>query len=163
TQPENAEALLIRGHSLNSLHKFKEAEAIARDLVARRGLHLDYGLLGDSLMEEGRLEDAIEAYQRMIDLKPGPYSYARVAHIRWLKGDLQGAIEMMRLAARASGPGESESAAWNYTRLALYEFQAGAVKVALAAIDAALQSKADYAPALLARGRLELSQGKVSE
>src|SRR5262249_33840682 len=27
----------------------------------------------------------------------------------------------------------------------------------------ALQSKADYAPALLARGRLELSQGKVSE
>jgi tetratricopeptide (TPR) repeat protein len=154
-------ALLIRGHALNSLHRFREAEAIARDLVSRRGLYLDYGLLGDSLMEQGQLEEAIGAYQQMIDLKPGPQSYSRVAHIRWLKGDLAGAIEMMKRAARAAG--EGESAAWNYTRLGLYELQAGRAKEALAAISAALTSKTGYAPALLALGRVLLAQGRPAQ
>jgi tetratricopeptide (TPR) repeat protein len=162
-QNGNAGGMLIRGHVLDSLHRFKEAESIGRVLVARRGLHLDYGLLGDSLMEQGRLDEAVYAYQRMIDLKPGPYSYARVAHIRWLKGDVEGAIEMMSMAARATGPGEGESAAWNYTRLALYELQAGARRSALAAVNAALQIKGEYAPALLARGRILLSQGKNAD
>src|SRR2546422_3788195 len=46
-------ALLVRGHALHQLHRFREAEAIARRLVARREFVLDYGLLGDALMEQG--------------------------------------------------------------------------------------------------------------
>ena len=49
-KPGSTEALLLRAHVLNSLHKFKEAEVVARELVARRGLNFDYGVLGDALM-----------------------------------------------------------------------------------------------------------------
>jgi tetratricopeptide (TPR) repeat protein len=162
-RPGSAEAQLIRGHALNSLHRFSEAETVARQLVSMRGLHLDYALLGDSLMEQGKLGDAIQAYQQMIDLKPGPHSYARAAHVRWLKGDLEGAIEMMKKAARSLGPAEGESAAWNYSRLASYELQAGNLKTALLVADAALELQAGYAPALLVRGRVLLASGKNRE
>jgi len=94
-RPHSPEALLLLGHVLDSLHRFHEAETMARELVAARGLHLDWGLLGDALMEQGRLDEAIEAYQKMIDLKPGPQSYSRAAHVRWLKGDLSGAIPVI--------------------------------------------------------------------
>ena len=50
-------------------------KSIARRLVTLREFVLDYGLLGDVLMEQGRLDEAATAYQRMIDLKPFYQSY----------------------------------------------------------------------------------------
>src|SRR5437867_6288545 len=161
--PGSPEALLVRGHVLHNMHRFKEGEKIARELVSRRGGDFEYGLLGDDLMEQGRLLEAAEAYQTMADLKPGLQSYSRAAHLRWLKGDLEGAQELMRMAARAGSPRDPESVAWAYSRLALYELQAGDSKRASAACDAALAYQADYAPALLVRGRLLLAQGKSQE
>ena len=40
----------------------------------------------------------------MIDLKPFYQSYTRAAHLRWLKGDLDGAVRMMSSAVRAASP-----------------------------------------------------------
>ena len=125
--PQSQEAMLLRAHVLQNLHRFKESETLARRLVQQRGLSFDYGLLGDALMEQGKLSDAVEAYQRMMNLKPDLRAYARAAHMRWLKGDLAGAIEAMQLAASAASPSDAESAAWVNTRLAFYEFQAGHV------------------------------------
>ncbi|HZE70419.1 MAG TPA: tetratricopeptide repeat protein [Pyrinomonadaceae bacterium] len=162
-QANSAEALLLRGHVLDSLHRFAEAEKLARELVARRGLPFDFGLLGDTLMEQGRVRDAAAAYQKMVDLRPDLQSYTRAAHVRWLTGDLKGAIELMRLAATAGSPRDPESAAWAYTRLALYELQAGEITRALAASDAALSFQTDYAAALLVCGRTLMAQGKATE
>jgi tetratricopeptide (TPR) repeat protein len=127
---------LLHGHVLHSLHQFKEGEIVARELVAKRGRWFDYALLGDVLMEQGRLDEAIPAYQAMMDEKPGPAAYSRAAHIRWLKSDLDGAIELMRMAGDDS---------WMRTRLAFYELQAGKTNIAL---------PADFPPALLLRGRM---------
>jgi tetratricopeptide (TPR) repeat protein len=110
-------------------------------------------------MEQGRLGDAIDAYQKMIDLKPGPQAYSRGAHVRWLKGDLRGAIELARMAARASDPRDLDSFAGSYSRLALYELQAGDAKQALATCDLALRAEPNHAPALVARGRILLAGG----
>jgi tetratricopeptide (TPR) repeat protein len=161
--PDSPEALLLRGHVLHSLHRFKDAEAIARRLSETRAAPFDFGLLGDALMEQGRLNEAIDAYQTMIDLKPGPQAYTRVAHIRWLKGDLEGAIEMMRKAAAAMSPRDAESGAWAYSRLALYELQAGSPGNAERACEAALRLQNNYAPALLARSRVLLAQNRNTE
>ena len=79
---------------------------------------LDFGLLGDTLMEQGRVSDAAAAYQKMIDLKPFYQSYTRAAHLRWLKGDLGGAVQMMHAAVQAASPRDRESVAWAYSRLA---------------------------------------------
>src|SRR5215470_2934669 len=121
--PQSQEAMLLRGHVLQNLHRFSESETLARRLVQQRGLSFDYGLLGDALMEQGRLSEAVEAYQQMMNLKPDLRAYARAAHMRWLKGDLAGAIEAMQLAVSAASPQDAESAAWVNTRLAFYQFQ----------------------------------------
>lgn len=162
-EPHSAEAMLLRGHVLHNLHQFKEGEALARELVARRGLSFDYGLLGDLLMEQGKLDEAIDAYQKMMDQKPGPQAYSRTAHVRWLKGDLQGAIAVMEMATGASSSRDHESAAWAYVRLALYELQAGNMQKTSDLIEAALAFQPDYPPALLARGRVLLAKGKNTE
>src|SRR5262245_6472908 len=161
--PNEQAALLLRGHVLHQMHRFGEAEVIARRLVASREFVLDFGLLGDVLMEQGRVAEAAEAYQKMIDLKPFYQSYTRAAHLRWLKGDLSGAIEMMRAAVKAASPRDRESVAWTYARLAAYELQRGRLADAYRFTDASLQYVRDYAAALLVRGRIQLAQQRNAD
>ena len=161
--PRSTDALLLRGHVLHNLHRFKEAEVLARKLVVEREVPYDYGLLGDVLMEQGKLQDAVQAYQKMIDLKPGLQSYSRGAHARWLKGDVRGAAQLMSLAAQAGSPLDADATAWAYTRLALYELQQGRRKQAQDACAHALSYQKEHAPALLAKGRMLLSEGKNAQ
>jgi tetratricopeptide (TPR) repeat protein len=156
--PNDPAALLLRGHVLHQMHRFGEAEVVARRLVTLREFVLDYGLLGDVLMEQGRLAEAAGAYQKMIDIKPFYQSYTRAAHLRWLKGDLDGAIEMMHAAIRAASPRDPEAVAWAYSRLAMYELQRGRLSEAERLTDDSLQHVPDYAAALLALGRVQLAQ-----
>lgn len=162
-KPNSDESLLLHGYIFENLHRFKDAEPIARQLVAQRGLSFDYGLLGDSLMEQGKLDEAVSAYQHMVDLRPDLQSYSRVAHIRWLKGDTEGAIEMMQAAVSASTPRDPDSAAWVTTRLAVLEFQSGKTEDAQSAVALALQVRPNYPPALLLTGRMSLANGKPDE
>jgi tetratricopeptide (TPR) repeat protein len=161
--PQSQEAMLLRAHVLQNLHRFKESEALARLLVEQRGLSFDYGLLGDALMEQGKLGDAVEAYQQMMNLKPDLRAYARAAHMRWLKGDLEGAIEAMQLAVSAASPSDAESAAWVNTRLAFYEFQAGHVNEAEQRCAVALSLQNNYPPTLLLKGKILLAQNRLGE
>lgn len=157
------DALLLKGHVAQSLHRFSEAEAIGRQLVAQRELAFDHGLLGDALADQGKLDEAIAAYQRMVDLRPELQSYSRVAHVRWLRGDLEGAIEAATLAVRAAGAPHVEAAAWAYTRLAALHLQARSITEAWAAFETASAFVPDYPPALLLGGRMLLAAGKSVE
>jgi tetratricopeptide (TPR) repeat protein len=153
-------ALLLRGHALYNLHRFNEAEKIARELVETRGLAFDFGLLGDSLIEQGKTDEAALAYQKMMDMRPGPQAYGRAAHLRWLNGDTEGARALMLMSAQAAG--QTESAAWAWSKLAIYELQAGEIKRAHSACDAAMLARPDYAPALFALGRVLLAENNTS-
>jgi tetratricopeptide (TPR) repeat protein len=161
--PNEPAAWLLRGHVLHQMHRFSEAEAIARRLVASREFVLDFGLLGDALLEQGRVSEAAVAYQRMIDLKSFYQSYTRAAHLRWLKGDLDGAMKMMHAAVKAASPRDPESIAWAYSRLSMYELQRGRLADAARMADASLQFVPDYAAALLVRGRIQLAQAKTTD
>jgi len=147
------ESRLLRGHVLHNLHRFREAESLARELAQRRALPNDYALLSDVLMEQGKLAGAVDALQRMVNLKPGLESYSRIAHLRWLKGDLPGAVDAMEQAAKAGDPREAETYAWTLARLSGYYLQQGKTTRALLVADSATKTAPDYAPALLARGR----------
>lgn len=157
------DALLLRAHALQSLHHFREAETVARELVSLRERPFDYGVLGDILIDQGKVREAITAYQKMVDLRPDLQSYARAAYVRWLTGDLAGAIELMELATAASSPNDPDASAWAFTRLALYQLQRGATKQALASCNAALALQSDYAPAMLARGRILLAVNRPTD
>jgi tetratricopeptide (TPR) repeat protein len=162
-RPASPESLLLRGYALQNLHHFKAAEPLARELVAHRGCAFDYGLLGDVLMEQGRLDEAVAAYQQMADIKPDLYAYTRAAHMRWLKGDLVGAIEAVQMAVQAASPRDAEPAAWVYTRMAQYQLQAGDFEKCRQYCAAALEFQKNYPPALLLSGRLMLAREQYSE
>ncbi|MEO5717625.1 MAG: tetratricopeptide repeat protein, partial [Chthoniobacterales bacterium] len=161
--PDSADGELLRGHIYHALHRFKDAETVARKLVAERTFVFDYALLGDALMEQGRLNEAVDAYQRMVDLKPCLQTYSRVAYMRWLKGDLPGAIQAIRYAVTGGSILEPEPVAWAYTRLAFYELQAGNLEAARRSTELATNYVPDYAAALLMRGRILLAEDKPSE
>lgn len=161
--PGSAAALLIKGHALHAMHRFSEAEAAGRALVGKRGLSYDYGLLGDALMEQGRLPEAREAYQAMMDRKPGAQAYARSAHLRWLHGDTEGAADMMGQAVAATSPRDPESLAWAVSRLGGYLFELGRFKEARAACARALAAVPGHAGALALRGRISLAQGRNAD
>lgn len=157
------EARLLRGHVLHNVHRFRDAEAVARELVAARGAASDLGLLSDALMEQGKLAEAVPILQRMVNLKPGAEALGRIAHVRWLKGDLNGAIIAMEQAKQAAPAHDAETRAWTQVRLAGYYLQAGRTTESLAAADAAANLVRDYAPALLARGRAMVALGRGEE
>ena len=89
----------------------------------QREVALDYGLLGDALMEQGRLTEAAAAYQRMVDLKPFYQSYTRAAHARWMRGDLDGAIGRCG-GDRISQPARPGICRVGLDAVAAYELQA---------------------------------------
>ena len=70
---QDSDALLLKGHIFHALHRFKEAEEVARQLTAGDTSRWQYfALLGDALMEQGKLAQSVDAYQRM----PGSGSYS---------------------------------------------------------------------------------------
>jgi tetratricopeptide (TPR) repeat protein len=158
-----AGARLLRGHVWHNQHRFAEAEGIARDLVARRHTPFDHGLLGDVLMEMGRLDEAAVEYQAMMDLRPDSRALTRAAHLRWLRGDLAGAILAMTEAMGAAGERDAEAAAWMRTRLAFYELASNNPTAAEQSCVAALQWQTNYAPALFLLGRVHLAAGDGAE
>ena len=62
---DRASALLLEGHA--SVHRFREAAAVAARLIAIRTTPFDYGLLGDTLLTQGEIDQAAAAYQRMME------------------------------------------------------------------------------------------------
>jgi tetratricopeptide (TPR) repeat protein len=153
------EALLLRGHVYHNLHRFQDAEAVARRLVARRGMTFDFALLSDALMEQGKLTESVAACERMMALKPGLEAYSRAANLRWLTGDLPGATEAMEAAVRAGSPLDPTNSAWTLSRLSQYYLQAGRAQDALRVAELAERTVSDYPPALLARGKALVALG----
>lgn len=155
-------AMLVRGHVRHALHDFAGAETIARDLVARRGMFLDHGLLGDVLLDQGRTDEARAVYQKMLDLKPCLQSYARAAQLHWVGGDLAGCRELLADAAGAGSRRDPESLAWVAVRQAVLELQAGDLTAARSFAEQALRDVADYPAALCALGRVDLAAGDAA-
>lgn len=162
-EAEASEALLLRGHVAHNLHRFSEAEEIARTLTEREGGPFDFLLLGDALIEQGKINEAIEAYQTAVDMRPDLQSYARVGWVRWMIGDVPGAIEATTRAVKAGSPQDPDSLAWALTQLAGFYFHLSQVGEAERVVSKAVTYMPDYPPALLLRGRMLMDGGDFEE
>ena len=98
----------------------------------------------------------------MVGLKPNLDSYARVSYARELTGDVEGAIEAMRLAVNSSPPG-TEGAAWVRVQLGDLYFNSDHVDEATEQYQAALRDFNGYHMALAALGKARAVQGKYDE
>jgi Flp pilus assembly protein TadD len=163
-EPDPASAAaLLRAHVYLQQHRFAEAQLLAQRLVAERGLWLDHALLGDTLLEQGELDAAAGAYQAAADLRPGPEMYARIAQLRWLTGDLQGAIDFLVRSARATPAADRAATAWAQTRLSTLVLQSGDAAAALQLATTAVRLAPTQPAALAAEGRALLALDRPAE
>ena len=158
--PDDFDALKLQATLLLTYHRFQEALEVARRAQTLRPDNADvYGALTDALVELGDYQGAVRAAQKMVDLRPDTASYSRVSYLRALHGDTEGAIEAMRVAARAADPRNPESVAWCRVHLGLELMNAGRRDQAEHEFDEALKIFPDYYLALSAKARARLAAG----
>ncbi len=98
-------------------HDFNEAKIFIKKAIAiNSGEDSYYGILGDSELELGNYNEAINAYQTMVDMRPTFNALSRIAYVRELNGDIQGAVQAMNNALQA-GAAYPENLAWGYVEL----------------------------------------------
>jgi tetratricopeptide (TPR) repeat protein len=161
--PNHASAMSSLGALALGQHQFSEAEQWARRSLAINAADPNtFGVLGDAQVELGQYDAAFESFQTMVDLKPNLNSYARVSFARELTGDLEGAVEVMKMAVAAGAP-NTESTAWALVQLGNLYFNTGNLDAAAAQYEAALRNFNNYYLALAALGKVRAAQGQYNE
>lgn len=157
--PSNVHALAARARALSGSGRADEAVATARQLLALDGEHgMPHALLGELLMEQGRLASALSSLERAIR-----YGYEttevrnRLGLARKWLGDADGALAEQRRAMELEpgwAPGYSNLAA-SLADLGAFDaaMELHRIAIEMAPDDAARHN--DFALALLARGDLD--------
>jgi tetratricopeptide (TPR) repeat protein len=158
--PDDRSALILRATLLLTYHRFREAveEAKRAQVPGRESPDL-YGVMTDALVELGDYSAAVDAAQKMMDLRPDSASYSRASYVRALHGDLEGAIEAMVVAVKAANPRNAESAAWYRVHLGLVLMNDGERAEGERQFDLALDTFPNYHPALAAKARARVAAG----
>ncbi len=124
--PTSYQARRMLGVVYLAQHRFRRA---IQEAERCRAIHPDdaanYGTLGDAYLELGRYREAFDAFQRMMDLRPNAAAYARAAYALELQGDLEGALELMTMAAGSTSAHDLEAQAWCYAQLGHLHFERG--------------------------------------
>ncbi|MFY2562738.1 tetratricopeptide repeat protein [Corallococcus terminator] len=110
--PERVDALKVELLLLHHDHQFKDLRDAALRLTEQHPHDAFFqGLLGDAELELGRYDEGEAAYGRMMDLKPSHATYTRVGYLRLLRGDVDGAISVLKLAATSADPRDGDTVA----------------------------------------------------
>ncbi len=160
--PDQRLALDLRGLVLLNGHKFDEARALALQITSRHPEDpMAWGTLSDAYLEMGRYDEATDAAQKMVDLKPNLPSYSRASHLQWLRGDAVSAREAVRRALDSGRAGKTdpEPGAWVLVQAATMFWHEGDYEGAEAGFDKALERISDYAPANVGKGRVAMAKG----
>ncbi|MDQ6785435.1 MAG: tetratricopeptide repeat protein [Acidobacteriota bacterium] len=158
-EPDNFNALRLKASLNLTFHRFQDALELGTRLQKDNpNDFFVYGVLTDANVELGNYAEAVEAAQKMVDLRPGMESYSRVSYVRSLYGDPKGAIEAMSMAAHAADPMEKEAQAWCLVHLGDEFFKTANYAEAEKQYDAALKVFPDYYLALAGKGRARAAQ-----
>ena len=160
-EPRNAAVALGYGELAMSKHNFREgltwglrARRLAPDTVR------PLGLIADAQIELGRYRSAERTLQTLVDLKPGISAYTRISYFRELHGDLDGAVEAMRLAVSAAGT-KPDDAADVRTLLGHLELARGATAEGERIFRQVLATQPAHAKALDGLADVEMAKGRV--
>jgi tetratricopeptide (TPR) repeat protein len=101
-----------------SQHRFAEALSEAKAAQKLRPQDAwNYAIAGDALLELGRYEEAFDSFDQVMEHRPDAGAYARVAYARELQGDLDGALQLMRMSAEATSRQDVEGLAWTFAQI----------------------------------------------
>ena len=156
-------ALIGLGSLALARHEFADALDIGeRVRTLAPEIVITDGVIGDAQIELGRYDEAVDTIQHMVDARPDLASYSRVAYLRELHGDLDGAIEAMELALAAGGPTVENT---EYVRVQLGHLQlaAGRPDLAERLYRASIARLPGYVHAIGGLARVAIGRGDLDE
>jgi tetratricopeptide (TPR) repeat protein len=159
----NVDAVLGAGALAGLRHDFRKQLRLGREaLRLTPELTSPYPVIADAQIELGRYGAAERTLQRLLDSKPNLSSYSRVSYYRELTGDLEGAVQAMRLAISA-GAASPENVAYVQTLMGDLELQRGRPAAARMAYRAALARLPRYPQAEVGLARVQNSAGDLGD
>jgi tetratricopeptide (TPR) repeat protein len=160
--PDNFEAIKMRATLLLTYHRFGDALGLARQAQKINPQDATvYGAMTDALVELGRYDEAQQAVEQMLRLKPDTSSYCRASYLRFLQGDPQGALSSMQEAVRYANPQDRETVAWTRVHLGDEYLNAGKTNEAIEQYNLALEALPDYHLALVGQARTAIRTGDM--
>jgi len=158
--PGAYDPLRLLGAIYLSQHKFRDGLEIgrrARDLRPHDAWN--YGVMADALIELGEYDQAFEAIDTMAGMRPNAAAYARVSYARELRGDLDGALRAMQMAAKATAPRDPEAQAWYASQLGELYLRTGSLDAAEREFRRATFIFPDYLLAMIGTGKVAAARG----
>lgn len=153
----NFEALVYKSLVYFSQHHFVEGLAIAEKAKNINPYNpYVYGLMVDGNVELGNYDSAIVNSDRMVAIRPDLTSYSRISYLREIHGDYKGAIEAMKLAVEAGGPGD-EYTEWSRVQLGALLEKTGDYKNAAVLYQVSLNLRPAYPFAYAGLGRVAIA------
>ena len=147
-------ALALARHDFAGALAFgKRAEAINPDNANIRGVE------GDALIELGRYPEAFAELQKMVDLRPGLSSNARVSYARELQGDPHGAVAIMDMALNDAS--SAEDRAWVENQLGDLAFNSGDLGTAEEHYTRAQGFDPSFVPARAGLAKVAVARGHL--
>ncbi|MCC6414269.1 MAG: hypothetical protein IT270_21640 [Saprospiraceae bacterium] len=146
-----------------SLHEFGKALVTAQEAVKINPYNAQlYGVLVDAHVELGQYKQAVDMADKMVSIRPDLRSYSRVSYVREIYGQVDGAKEMLELAAKAGIPGQ-EARSWALLTLGKLYQTYGEADKARSLFEGILTERPDYPFAIAALGELDLEEKKYDQ
>jgi tetratricopeptide (TPR) repeat protein len=155
----------LRASVLFAMHDFSAALDEARATYEAAPDQLEaLAVIGDANLELGDLDAADAAYRQLGEALPSPPVWSRMAHLAFLRGDANRALQLVGQSAAATDPITDPAAA------AFYRFQlgdllraSGDLPGAEAAYQESLSELSEYVPAMAGLARVREAQGRRAE
>jgi tetratricopeptide (TPR) repeat protein len=142
-----------------SRHRFYDALAYGNKALAiAPKIAMNYGVIGDALIELGRYPQAFRAFQTMGHIQPSLTSYSRISYARELQGETAKAIASMKLAIDAATD-TKEPLAWTHVQLGKLYYSHGRYAIAVKQQTLALRVFPLYPYGLDALAQTEAAEG----
>lgn len=157
--PGNPELLATQGILALGRHQFTKALDLGKQALAadpERARY--YGVVADAQIELGMYDEAVANLQEMVNRRPDFAAYSRIAYLRELYGDPEGAIEAMDFAIEA-GATAPENVAWAQAQVGDLFFGLGRFEDATQRYLLAEGRLAGYPLALAGRARVAAANG----
>lgn len=163
--PENFDGKRIQVWLLLGKHEFAAALEEAKKLNKRTPDDVTvYGFLTDANVELGNYSEAENAANWMMKLRGANQPAAtRVAYLRELFGDTDGALELMNMAYQSNTPGQVEDGAWILTQMAHLHLATGDTVQAEKELQQALVMFPGYHYALSNLAKVRIQQKRYPE
>jgi tetratricopeptide (TPR) repeat protein len=162
---DDPRVLIAQGTLALARHQFSDALDIGlRALKVAPGNEAAYGVVVDAYTELGRYDEALEAGDAMLQVRPDLAALSRASYARELRGDLDGAIVAMTQAVTAGSSGRGgENLASVQVLLGNLLVTKGDLSQAAIAYDAAETSFPELPAIDAGRARLMVAQGRYQE